>query len=247
MKKVCGFILLLLALAAFCCGEVDALNDPAGKLGQVVKDYVISVNPDWRALDIRVEFKFADKTLAGLQKLSDRTKFKVVDVYRNFNPVGNVIFPISVLDGEREQKFFLRAKVEVFAPVIFARRMIKRGEVISVDALGREERDIALLPKGFFTDSSQLLGNESSTMIPENSTVFRWMIRAVPLVRKGDTVRLIVKGEGFTVKALGTALMDGYLAQPIKVKRQGAVGGQGVLEGTLVSSTEVMIDYVGTN
>ncbi|MBI5399139.1 flagellar basal body P-ring formation protein FlgA [Candidatus Saganbacteria bacterium] len=223
------------------CGQAGALTDPQTKVSKLINNYVAGANPEWAGADIRVEFKFAEKIFQELQKLSETAALSVVDIDRDFKPVGNVIFPVEASDGGNNQNFFVRARVAVFKPIVFAKHLIRRGKKIISADLSVEARDIALLPSGFYTDPALLPGNEASAMIPENSTIFKWMVRAVPLVRAGEPVKILVKGENFLVKADGVALVDGYLAEPIKVRRKGIAGAQGILNGTLVSTNEVEI------
>ena len=237
---------VLILFVGICFGSLiltfgfpaSALNNPEAKLTEVIENYVESAYPQWIGLRIKVNYKFADKLFDSLRDLEAGTQFKIVDVYRDFRPVGNVIFPMEVTGEGVNRKIFVRAKVEVFKPVVIAKKTIVRGSAITSAELGLEERDIAMLPEKYFNNTLLVAHTEAKTTIPENSTILEWMIKEIPLVHKGDAVSILVKGENLLVKAEGQVLADGYLGKEVKVK---GADSKKVLEGVLISSKEVEV------
>jgi len=216
----------------------DALDNPEQKVTEVVKDYILAKYPSWSREEIQVTFKFAEKTFAELEKLPEKVQLKVIEVYPEFKPLGNVIFPILVCYDDTEQKYFLRAKVEILKKVVVAAKRIKRGKVLEAEDFKLEERDVALLPQKYFVDSNFLVGKEAKISIPANSTIFEWMVGETPLIRKGSEVMLVVTAPGLKVKAKAVALEDGYRDAEIKVKREES--GK-VVVGKVVSESEVEV------
>ncbi len=215
-----------------------ALDNPEEKIAKIIEDLVIARHPEWVDSDIRVTFKYADEIFEGLRKLEGDVDFKVVEVYKEFKPVGNIILPIEVSSDGSTRKVFIRAKVEVFQKIVVASKYIKREEIIGEDDLTLEERDIAMLPPKYFEDSILVIDTEARTSIPKKSVIFEWMIKEIPLVHRGDEVSILVKGSNLLVKARGTALEDGYLDKKIKVKSKKS---DKTVEGTLISSDEVEV------
>lgn len=234
-------IVLIIVAALVIATPSFALDNPQGKLAEVIEDYVVATYPDWGKLDINIKFKFADKLFEGLKQLSDETTFQVVEVYRDFKPVGNVIFPILVDDQGEKKKIFVRAKVEVFKDVVVAKERIKRGQVIAEDDVAMVQRDIAMLPQKYFENDVEVIGTEAKTSIPKNGLVFRWMIKEVPLVRRGEPITIIVKGEGVLLRVPGVALMDGYLGKKFRIKKEGVTDPKKIMEGKLISTNEVEV------
>ncbi|MGB9613353.1 MAG: flagellar basal body P-ring formation chaperone FlgA [Candidatus Margulisiibacteriota bacterium] len=215
-----------------------ALSNPEQKAAEIIKDYIMAKYPNWSRDEIRITFKFAEKTFENLKTLGEDTTFKVLEVYPEFKPVGNVIFPIEIFSGNTSQKIFLRAKVEVIKKVAVAAKGIKKKKVLEATDLKLEERDIALLPQKYYVESERLVGKEAKINIPANSTIFEWMVGEVPLIRQGDEVMIVVSAPGLTVKAKGEALEDGYGGQEIKVKRKES---KKILVGKVISPTEVEV------
>jgi len=232
-------ILLVICLIVTLFNSAWALDNPEAKVTRVIEEYIVAANPDFTGKEIKVTFKFADKTFARLREYDEDINLKIVDVYQDFRPVGNVIFPIEVSRGETSKKFFIRTKVEVFKKIVVANNKIKRGKVINEDDLVLEKRDIAMLPQKYFEEPLLVANNEAKTTISRNGTIFEWMIKKVPLVHRGDEVAINVVGSDLLVKSAGVILMDGYLGESVKVKRKNS---KKTVEGVLVSADVVEVN-----
>jgi flagella basal body P-ring formation protein FlgA len=229
-----GVWLLIFGLFSAAC----ALDDPEEKVTQLIKDYVIAAHPEYDASEIRIKYKYADKIFDSLREYNN-VKLKVLDVYKDFRPVGNVIFPIKVYDGDKiDEKIFVRTKVGVFKKVIVAKNKIRRGQLIKKEDIAAEERDIAMLPDKYFFNLEKVANNEAKTSISQNGTIFKWMVRKVPLIHRGEKATIIVKGENLILKTMGRVLADGYLGEKVKIKREET---KMVLEGELVSADEIEV------
>ncbi len=233
-------ICFLFLVSCFLPVPASALDDPEQALSEVIEYYVMDKYPDWIGYDIKITFKYADKIFGSLRELEGEVDFSVIEVYRDFKGVGNVIFPILVSGADGSRKIFVRARVEVFKNIVIARRRIKRGEEIAVEDLALESRDIAVLPQKYFEDIVYVANTETKTSIPKNSTIFEWMIKEIPLVHRGDEVALLITAPNLMVKAKGMALEDGYLGKKIKVKVR-RKDSKNILEGRLISSSEVEV------
>ena len=229
--------LVLVCLFAFAAGAF-AIDNPEAKLTEIIKEHVLGKRPEWSGLDIQVTLKYADKMLSSLEQLPADTGLKIIEVYKDVNPVGNVIFPIEVSSGKNIRKIFLRTRVEVFKHVVVAKHYIPRGEVVKEENLQLEKRDIGMIPEKYFDRIEYVAGTETKTSIPENSTLFSWMIKEVPLVRRGDKVLVRVVAPNVLLKTEGIALEDGYIGNEMKVRRKGI---KDPVEGILVSSNVVEV------
>jgi flagella basal body P-ring formation protein FlgA len=236
MSKI--FLLLFL----FCFSQsIFALDNPEARVSAVIKDYVVATYPDLSKDELKVTFKYAERIFANLAKCSEGTTFQVADVYRDFRPVGSAIFPLMVTDGDQNNKIFIRTQVEVLKEVVVAGAPIKRGVLIKIDDLAIQQRDVALYPKKYFTSVLAVASCEAKTLIAQNSTIFDWMIKEVPLRHRGDEVKIIVIGENIQVKTKGIILTDGYLNQEVKVRRKGTNDAKNILTGKLISENEVEV------
>ena len=227
----------VLLFCAFLPAAGYALNNPEESVTDIIKSYIVGKYPDWQVWDIKITFKQAEKTFEKMRAIKSDSELKIGELYKDFKPVGNVIFPLDSPMG----RFFLRTKVEVFKEIVYAREGIRRGAVIELDNLAMGKRDVAMLPPGFFSGTEPLQGMEAKTTIPKGSTLFEWMVKKAPLIRRGDEVMILLKGEGLLVKAKGVSLMDGSLNEKIKVQRRTGSSASKTLEGVLISPKEVEV------
>lgn len=238
LKLIFIWLLPLLLLSIFFINGTLALDDPEQKVEEAIKDYILTKFPDWTKDEIRISFRFAEKTFDELRKGGGNVSFKVAEIYPDFKPVGNVIFPIEV-SGEFSKRLFLRAKVEVIKKIVIAAKRIKKGKVLEESDLELKERDVALFPQKYYVDPNVLIGKEAKISIPAESTIFQWMVGEVPIVRQGSEVTVLVASPGLMVKTKGEALEDGYLDSEIKVKRKGQ---KKIFTAKVISANEVEVE-----
>ncbi|MEA3494374.1 MAG: flagellar basal body P-ring formation chaperone FlgA [Candidatus Margulisiibacteriota bacterium] len=215
-----------------------ALENPEREMTEVIENYVLEKYPEWIGLEIKVNYKYADKTFNKLRSMGDKVTLEIPEQYQNSRPVGNVILPVVVSSKGYSKKLFVRAKVEVLHDVAVANNYIQRGSVITDEDVMIEQRDIAMVPQKFHFKLEDVVGKEAKTSIPEKSTVYAWMIKEVPQVHRGDKVMISIVGTNLMVKSEGTALEDGYIGKILKVKRKNV---KNPLEGILVSANEVEV------
>lgn len=241
MKRLISIGLLVCLSVGLLAGlsmPARAMNDPEQRLVKLAQDLVLAKHPEWAGLNIKVTLKFADKLIGDLRGMDDNASMSVMEGYENVNPVGSVILPVAVISGAETKKMFVRAQVEVFKSVVAAADTIKRNETITAEQLKLMEKDIAMVPQKYYEKTEQLVGTEAKTNIPENSTLYDWMVREKPLVRRGDAVMLLVTSDNVMVKTKGTALTDGYLGKEVVVKRADV---NKTLKGNLISKGEVEV------
>jgi flagella basal body P-ring formation protein FlgA len=237
MKKI--FILfLLIGLAVGVSLPGWAMDNPEQKVTDTIKSYIVNKYPNWPKEEISLTFKMAESVFAELKTLSENASLEVIEVYPDFKPVGNVVFPIKVAFGIESKKVMVRAKVEVVRNIVAAAKLIKKGKVIEPADLKIDLRDVALLPQKYFVSNDPLVGQEAKISIPENSTIFAWMVGAVPLVHRGNPVTLVVSAPGLTVKTKAEAQEDGGLGSEIKVKR---IDSRKIVAGKIISANEVEV------
>lgn len=215
-----------------------ALDNPEQKLDEVIKKYIITIYPDWTADELKISYKFTGETLYNLKGLPADVKIKVLDLYKDFKPVGNVIFPLEISNGAITKKILVRAKVEIYKNIVVAGKYIKKGKVLDLADFKMEGRDIALLPPKYFLNEYQLLGKEAKIGIPANSSIFDWMIGDLPIIKRGSELQVKVAGGGLMVKAKAESLEDGYLNSLIKVR---LINSKQTIKALVVSSSEVEV------
>ena len=100
-----------------------------------------------------------------------------------------------------------------------AANKINKNSVISADSLSLSKKEVALLPAKYFTSADDVEGKAAKTNISESSIVYDWMIKAVPIVSKGDKIKISVSGNNLLLETDGIALEDGQIGDKINVRR----------------------------
>jgi flagella basal body P-ring formation protein FlgA len=230
----------LVVISSFWFGRCSlALDNPEQRVTETIKNYIVNKFPDWPRDEIILTYKMADSAFASLKDVPEAATLEVIEVYPNFKPVGSVVFPIRASAGLEIKKVMVRAKVEVIRKVVAAARLIKKSASIEAADLKTDSRDVALLPQKYFVSVDALIGKGAKISIPENSTIFDWMVGAVPLVHRGDIVSLLALASGLTVKTTAQAQEDGLLGSEIKVKR--ADSPRKMITARVISSSEVEV------
>jgi flagella basal body P-ring formation protein FlgA len=118
-----------------------------------------------------------------------------------------------------------------------ANRTLNPGDVLSLDDMIAREGDILRLTSGVIFDPSQAIGYVVSQRIPTGSPIKATSLRDAQSVQRGQRVRTIAQGVGFSVTGEGQALENGNPGALIQVRTS---SGQ-VISGIVVDATTVQI------
>lgn len=111
---------------------------------------------------------------------------------------------------------FVPVKIRVIADYLVTGHPLSQGQVVGQADLGRQNGDLAELPVGTLTDASQAIGRTITQSVPAGKPVRADMLRQIPVVLQGQSVRVVSRGPGFQVTNEGRALnnaADGQVAQ----------------------------------
>ncbi|MFA5034542.1 MAG: flagellar basal body P-ring formation chaperone FlgA [Candidatus Margulisiibacteriota bacterium] len=234
MKKIISVLLLCCSLAGAALAAT-----PEERIVETIKSFVLSQYPSVVREELKVEIKIDEKGKAALLTADDASTYRVMEVFPDFKPIGNVIFPIEVKKTGGISKLFVRAKVEVLKKIVVAAASLGRNKPLQAGDFIYQVRDVALLPQKYFTDFQPLLGKEAKIPVPANSTIFEWMIGEPPVIRVGSEISLVVAASDISVRADGLALENGYLGEQIKVRKKES--GK-ILFGKVLSNNEVEVE-----
>ncbi|MFH1389787.1 MAG: flagellar basal body P-ring formation chaperone FlgA [Candidatus Margulisiibacteriota bacterium] len=234
MKRSITTVLLIICAA----GAVFA-SPVEDKIVEAIKSFVVARYPDFAKSQLQVEIRLNDKDAALLDLDDASAACKILDVFSDFKPIGNVIFPVQVKTKGETSKLFVRAKVEVLKKVVVAARKLPRNKALQSEDFKYEVRDVAMLPQKYLTAIETLLGKETKIPVPQNSTVFEWMLREPAVIRAGSEISLVVVASDLGVRADGLALENGYLGEQIKVRKKDSPK---ILFGKVLSEKEVEVE-----
>ena len=102
--------------------------------------------------------------------------------------------------------------------VVIATRPLARLQAVSAEDVTMLPRELALLPAGYFRRVEDVVGHIAQRNIPSGEVLGPGAVRAPPVVRRGQSVTLVVRNGGLNVRATGVVLADAGLAERVRVR-----------------------------
>lgn len=124
--------------------------------------------------------------------------------------------------GQRVKTLPVVAQVELIRPVLVARKPINRGQMVSQRDLRVEKRRFDRLEDTGLSEMELAVGYETTRYIPEGDMLTTRALKAQPLVRRGETVKILLSGQGVQITTLGKAQKEGSLGEVIPVAKNGS-------------------------
>ena len=112
---------------------------------------------------------------------------------------------------------YVPVSVQLMSSVLAANRVITPGEIITEHDLAYVESDKNRLYDGFFKEKQDLVGLSVIRTISTDTILTKRMVRQVAMIKRNQTVTLIIKKGAIEVTMLGIAKSDGYLNDSVKI------------------------------
>lgn len=113
---------------------------------------------------------------------------------------------------------FLSANIQVFGTYAIATNSLTAGKTFESTDVGLIEGELSQLPQSVISDPGQVVGQIAATNIPAGMPLRKELLKSIPGVMQGQTVRIVVKGTGFQITAEGRALQTAAEGQMANVK-----------------------------
>lgn len=123
---------------------------------------------------------------------------------------------ISCMD-EHAWHLFVPISIHVMTKVLCASRVIAQGEPVGVDDVIFDMRDKTRLMDGYYTDMSEFDGMTAARTLAAGTTITKKNLRRIAIIKKNQTISLVLKRGGIEISMMGVAKTDGYLHETIKV------------------------------
>lgn len=112
----------------------------------------------------------------------------------------------------------LIAEVQYFDDVVVATRSIERGEPIANEAVTVERRDVTMILGKYYARYDQVNAMRAKMRIGMGRPLSVNYLEAIPLVERGDMVRILAKVGGITATTMGIARDSGTKGEHIVVQ-----------------------------
>ena len=141
-----------------------------------------------------------------------------------FVPAGGRLWGQSAVgvrcNGQMPWTIYIPVRVKVMANVVHAARPLAQGQPVGAADIALQQADLAQLPAGILTEPAQAVGKTLVSSMASGQPLRQDMLRSVPVILQGQTVRLLAQGRGFSVSAEGKALAAASDGQVVQARTQ---------------------------
>jgi flagella basal body P-ring formation protein FlgA len=113
---------------------------------------------------------------------------------------------------------YVSVRVRTQETVVVAARPLSRLQPVALEDLELVPRELASLPAGYFRKPEDVIGRLAERNIGAGEVLDPRIVRSPPLIKRGQSVTLIVHSGGLSVRAIGVALADGGLNERVRVR-----------------------------
>ena len=113
---------------------------------------------------------------------------------------------------------FLQAQVSVVADYVTAAVPLAQGQAIDASQLATMQGDIAAMPSGIITDMAQAIGRTPTVSLPAGTPLRLDSLKSKPVVQQNQAVRIVSRGENFSVSGEGKAIGNAGEGQVVQVR-----------------------------
>jgi flagella basal body P-ring formation protein FlgA len=133
---------------------------------------------------------------------------------------------------------FLQAQVSVIADYVTAAVPLAQGQAIDAAQLTTMQGDLAALPNGIITDMAQAVGRTPTVSLPAGAPLRLDALKSKPVVQQNQAVRIVSRGENFSVSGEGKAIGNAGEGQVVQVRTpRGAIVSGTARNGGIVEVT----------
>ena len=144
---------------------------------------------------------------------------------------------LRCVQGPTAWNVYLPVTVKVFAPAWVVSAPLPAGTVLQASQLTQAEVDWAAAATPPVADVAKVVGRQLSRPLPAGAPVRTADLRQRQWFAAGDTVRLVARGQGFSVSGEAKAMGPGIEGKPVRVR----IDNGRVLSGLAVGLNRVEV------
>ncbi|MEE8302696.1 MAG: flagellar basal body P-ring formation chaperone FlgA [Candidatus Tectomicrobia bacterium] len=183
------------------------------------------------------------RALRGIQpvRLSPGSVNVEVSFPTNTDFLGPTSFTVVFrVDGNSEHRLYGTALIEVSQELVTTARPLARHHVISEADLRWTRVNLARLPRRVLMKPEDIVGKRTKRPLQANAMIHAYEVEVLPLVRKGDVVKIIVESALLQISTMGEAIENGQHGETIRVKN---LSSQRELRAVVVNKKTVKVPF----
>ena len=225
-------ILILAGLASAC----NAAGIGEQEIKQAVRSH-IEENAPWPKDRVRVEYLAAiPEAVLTVGASSCQVRSRAGESY-----IGRTAFTVRFSRGDtfvREET--IRVRIEVLTDVVVTTGGIARDALIDQGDVTVKKKWLDTVTSGVVTDLAEVVGKKAAMRINAGTEITRNMLRSVPVVKKGEVVRIVLESGPMTISAVGLCQEDGGQGDLIRVEN---TSSRKVIFARVTGRSTVKVDF----
>ena len=218
-------MLLVSAGVSFAQNEAPAdsaretVSTPATPTGSSVS-FLAGIEDELRLecghIDLRVDWSITESMQVRLASLIDAEVTRV----QGDGCSDRVVVQVSGGDGKSTNRYLVSGDVEIWGSGLRAARTLRPGTLLSFEDVTEGEGWFP--PSAYGEPITSAEGSYLVRGVAAGKVISKGDLSAPPLVRRGETVRVIYRGPGLELRTLGTVRKDGWMGDRLEVRADGA-------------------------
>jgi len=151
---------------------------------------------------------------------------------------GNVSVGVRCTEGGNFS-FYVGARVVITGNYLVAARPISLGQIVQPEDVRIERGELTAQGQDLLISMNQVVGRIAKINIVPDRPLLAALFRQDPIIQAGQPVKVISRGNGFSVSNEGQALNSGMLGQTIRVRMPGG----NIVSGIIRDKGSVEIAY----
>ncbi len=138
---------------------------------------------------------------------------------KNIRFYKNLSFIISVkTDGKYAARIPVSCKLKIYEDIVYTAQYYPRGTILKKEDLCIKKADILKVPKDVIRSINYPVGKQLKRSVKKGTVLRRSAIKEAPLVKKGNTVKLVAEQGILSVTTYGKAKNDAVFGEMVKVE-----------------------------
>ena len=133
---------------------------------------------------------------------------------------GTMQIPIIIGESDQEEHRSVPVVIDIWLSCYETAEKIEKNIPLTENHIRQVSRHINSLPLNPIQNKNQLIGKESKTTLSEGVLYAEWMIREIPLIRRGDPVSILISNGNIEMAVRGIALENSNKDLSIEVQSQ---------------------------
>ena len=125
---------------------------------------------------------------------------------------------LRCVQGPSRWNVYLPVTVKVYGPALVLRSALPGGALLTSADVATAEVDLAEDPSAAIVDAGAVLGRALAQPLQAGQSLRAVHLKARVWFAPGDTVKLLARGDGFSVAGEGQAMSSGVEGQPARVR-----------------------------